>query len=201
MREDDISFERAILTTNLKLFRLNLNNSQIRIFLSYQFNSFCQLFHWRHSSWGKNGQLGRIVGKDIEKFSGCNWVSCFTKSCRFINKKNNILSVNLTYSNWSFSVESFMFHDIFFLCCIFLLIKHGKGTVKIRDQQINNFLVFATPTVNYSWIVVIIIFDGLFHSCKGKLLLFVVAVSTDLNSHWTDQTRIQNLKIFVLVVN
>ena len=73
--------------------------------------------------------------------------------------------------------------------------------MKIRYNQVNNFLVLAAPTVDNTRIVVLIIFDGLFHSSQGKFLFFVVAISTHLNSDRPNEARIQNLKRFILVVN
>ena len=45
-----------------------------------------------------------------------------------------------------------------------MMMKHFIGAAKIRNDQINNFLIPAAIAVDDSWIVIVLIFDGFFHS-------------------------------------
>jgi len=64
-----------------------------------------------------------------------------------------------------------------------MIVQHLISAVQIRDHQIHIFLIFTTPTVDHSGIINTFIFDEGLHSCQGKLLLLVVAISTHLDSH------------------
>ena len=71
MREDDFSFEAAILTTDLELFRAHFYHFKIRVFSSDELDSFRQLLCRGHGSRCENDQFRRTVSYYVKKFS-CN---------------------------------------------------------------------------------------------------------------------------------
>ena len=93
-----------------------------------------------------------------------------------------------------------MLHNILHNTLLLMLVQHLIGAMRIRDDEIDYLLVSATPTVDDSGVVVKLILYGFLHSCQGELLLFVVAVTTDLDSHGTDEASIDDLKVVVLSV-
>ena len=190
MRKDNLTFEAAILAPNLELFGVYFNDLKIRIFPFHQFYSFRQLFSRRHSSRGKDDELWRVVCNNIEKLSSGSWISTLTKGRGLIDKENSIFPIDFTSIHCVLSACDFSLHDFLLLRSINVVVKHFKGAMQIRDDQINNFFIFATPTVNYPWVIVPFIPDWRLHSSKSELLLFVVAVATNLNSHWTNQARV-----------
>ncbi len=86
-----------------------------------------------------------------------------------------------------------MLHVILLLRTQPMLVKHFVGAVRVRDYQIDNFFILATPTVNDSGVVVILILDGLLHCRQCELLSLVVAISAHLHSHRTNKAGIDYL--------
>lgn len=64
-----------------------------------------------------------------------------------------------------------------------MLIKHTESTIQIRNNQINNFLIFARVTVNDSRVVIVLIFDRFLHGSQCEFLIFIISVTPNLNSH------------------
>lgn len=94
-----------------------------------------------------------------------------------------------------------MLHNILLNLIIMMPIKHSITTIQIRDNKIHNFIILTAITINNPGIVVILVFDGFFHGSEGKLLFFVIGITTDLNSHGADETRIEDLVIAVFLVH
>ena len=201
MRENDFALEAAILTTDLEFLWLDFNNIDTRVLFSDKFDGFGHLRLIRHRSRCKDGKLWRIICENIEKFPCGLGISIFTESSRLIDEQNDIFFVKHTNIDSLFSVFSFMLHDVNLLGIVVMMVEHFIGTMKIRNDKIHIFLVSARPWVDNSGVKVCGFFDGSFHRCKGEFLLFVVSVPADLDSDWTDETRVNNLHFGVLLVN
>lgn len=73
---------------------------------------------------------------------------------------------------------------------VMMPVEHVEAAIQIRNDDVNNFLIPHTVTVNNSRVEVLLIFYRFLHGRQCKLLFVVVHISTNLHSHRTDQTRI-----------
>ena len=98
------------------------------------------------------------------------------------------------------TISIFMSHDAFLFFIVFVVVKHFVGAVEVRNDEVDNFFIFTTPTVDDPRVEISFVLDRALHGSQGKLLLFIVAITTDLDSHRADQAGIKYLKIIVFVV-
>ena len=102
--------------------------------------------------------------------------------------------------DFGFPVGDFVPHDILFLVVECVPVEHFVGAVRVGDDQVDHFFVFAAPAVDDPGVVVVFVLDGLLHRGQRELLVLVVAVPAHLHSHRTDQAGVEHLQAVVLAV-
>lgn len=166
-----------------------------------QFNRIFKLIHRRHSSRSQNNNLRRIISQNIKQLQRSGRVNILTKRSRLINKHNNILLIKFAKMHILLPLISLMLDNIFFIFGVMVSIEHVVTAIQIRDDEIDYFFIFAAETVDNSGIVIVLIFDRFLHSSQRKFLIIIIRITSNLNSHRSNQTRIQNLIINILLID